>query len=86
MSIELPASATIADAKALFDRLGDGAEAVDAGALQNFDTSAIALLLEARRRAQAKGRGFTVRNAPPKLRELARLYGVESLLSFEETT
>ncbi len=86
MSLALPESATIADARALFDRLGEGPEAIDAGALKNFDTAAISLLLEARRRAQAQGRRFVVCNAPPKLRELARLYGVESLLSFEETT
>lgn len=85
MSLKLPASATLADASALVGRLGDGVESVDCAALQNFDTSAIALLLEARRRAQARGLGFTVVNAPPKLRELARLYGVESLLSFETT-
>jgi phospholipid transport system transporter-binding protein len=52
--------------------------------LQDFDSSTVALLLEARRRAQ--GGAFVVRNAPPKLRELAKLYGVEELLSFDETT
>ncbi len=59
-----------------------GAFTVDATALRNFDTSAIALLLEARRLAQAAGRTFTVRGAPAPLIELSGLYGVDSLLGF----
>jgi phospholipid transport system transporter-binding protein len=54
---------------------------IDARALQTFDTSAIALLLQARRLAQAAGRGLEITGAPAKLAELARLYGVEELLS-----
>ena len=56
-------------------------ERVDASALQAYDSSTIALLLQARRLAQAAGRGFEVIGAPGKLAELARLYGVEELLS-----
>jgi len=40
---------------------------VDASALADFDTSAIAVLLEARRQAQARGLRFVLRAAPPKL-------------------
>jgi len=55
---------------------------VDASALRSFDTAAVAVLLECRRLARAWSKGFEVRGAPPKLGELVRLYGVESLLAF----
>ncbi len=83
MPLQLPASATFGDACQLLAQL-DGADAVDASQLQTFDTSAVALLLEARRRAEARGATFRVTGAPPKLRELARLYGVEELLSLAD--
>jgi len=53
---------------------------VDAAGLQHFDSAALAVLLECQRLAQAWGKGFAVRNAPAKLAELARLYGVDALL------
>jgi len=54
---------------------------VDASGLQRFDSAALAVLLECQRLARAKGRGINVVQPPPKLVELARLYGVEALLS-----
>jgi phospholipid transport system transporter-binding protein len=83
--LQLPASATLADTASLWRALDGSADIVDASALRSFDTSAIALLLEARRRAEARGAGFAVRGAPPKLVELARLYGVDELLSLQTT-
>ena len=59
---------------------GSGPVQVDAGALQVYDTSTVALLLQLRRLAQAAGRPFTLQAAPDKLVQLARLYGVEELL------
>lgn len=53
---------------------------VDAAGLQQFDSAALAVLLECQRLALAWGKGFAVRNAPKKLAELARLYGVAELL------
>ncbi len=53
---------------------------VDASGLQHFDSAALAVLLECQRLALAWGKGFAVRNAPAKLIELARLYGVDVLL------
>jgi phospholipid transport system transporter-binding protein len=53
---------------------------VDASALRDFDSAALALLLECARQAKAYRRGFAVRGAPPKLTELAVLYGVDELL------
>ena len=89
----LPASLTIAD-------LGQpGAElraveallapdsvriSVDASSLQYFDSSAIALLLEAQRQARAIGRSMSVHAAPTALVELATLYGVVDLLGLAE--
>ncbi|MCW5610390.1 MAG: STAS domain-containing protein [Rubrivivax sp.] len=87
--MKLPATATLDETAALAQALpaeiaaGSGTLTVDASALATFDSSAIALLLQARRLAQAAGRGFAVHGAPPKLAELATLYGVVELLSLE---
>lgn len=53
---------------------------IDASPLQQFDTSALAVLLECERLSQAWGKRFSVRQAPPKLAALAKLYGVDQLL------
>ena len=81
--MELPATATLAEACGLLQALGEDTERIDASALTVFDTSALALILEARRRAQARGKTLVVHGAPPKLLQLAKLYGVEELLSFD---
>jgi phospholipid transport system transporter-binding protein len=89
--MQLPATATLDKAAELADTLpaavasGTGVLRIDASALQAYDSSTIALLLQARRLAQAAGRGFEVVGAPAKLAELARLYGVEELLSLIPT-
>ncbi|CAD5372607.1 STAS domain-containing protein [Rubrivivax sp. A210] len=91
-SLQLPASATLEQAAALAETLpeavasGTGVLSVDASALQAFDTSTIALLMQARRLAGAAGRGFELVGAPAKLAELARLYGVEELLSLSSSS
>jgi phospholipid transport system transporter-binding protein len=53
---------------------------VDASNLTQFDSSALAVLLECHRLADAGGKPFELRNPPPKLAALARLYGVDTLL------
>jgi hypothetical protein len=53
---------------------------VDGSALQVYDTSTVALLLQLRRLAQAAGRPFELQAPPAKLVQLAQLYGVEELL------
>lgn len=83
-TVQLPAAATLEQAVALLAQLGEAPEVVDASTLQSFDSSAVALLLEASRRAQAGGKRCVVRGAPPKLRALAQIYGVDELLSFED--
>jgi phospholipid transport system transporter-binding protein len=52
----------------------------DAGALDRFDSSALAVLLDCRRDALAQGKSFAVARMPARLRELASVYGVEGLL------
>ena len=84
----LPATLTAREARntlrmlkqALEKEGGDAVAVVDASPLQRFDSSALAVLLELDRMAQAWGRGFAVRSAPGKLVALARLYGVDALL------
>jgi len=61
--------------------LSQTAEVVaDASALQEFDSSALAVLLACRREALAVGKAFAVRGAPARLGQLARLYGVVDLI------
>ena len=58
-----------------------GPQAVaDASALQQFDSSALAVLLECRREALTLGKAFAVAHMPQRLRDLAALYGVGELL------
>lgn len=59
---------------------GETTVVADAGALQRFDSSALAVLLETRREALALGKSFSVARLPPRLRDLAGLYGVAQLL------
>ena len=53
---------------------------VDASALQVFDSSALAVLLECRRNALAAQQPFAVLGLPDALAGLAKLYGVAELL------
>ncbi|AMO23792.1 STAS domain-containing protein [Ramlibacter solisilvae] len=82
----LPAELTHEQALACSRMLAQGlrsqAEPVvvaDAGALKDFDSSALAVLLECRREALAAGKTFAVARMPQRLRELATLYGVAEL-------
>lgn len=69
--------------KVALEQEGEGDVVVDAGALVRFDSSALAVLIECRRLAQAWGKRFSTRALPPKLGELARVYGIDELLSAE---
>jgi len=87
MALKLPAAVTLEHAPGLLAQLaaavgaaGAGPLVIDAAAVTEFDTSALALLLEARRQGAAHGFACELRGAPPKLMELAALYGVESML------
>jgi phospholipid transport system transporter-binding protein len=54
--------------------------AIDGSQLQRFDSSALAVLLECERLAQAWGKRFEVRRLPEKLIGLAKVYGVHEAL------
>jgi phospholipid transport system transporter-binding protein len=88
--MQLPAQLNLAKAGAALVQLraalaqASGATfKVDASAMAEFDTSALAVLLEGRRIARQRGIGFEVEAPPPKLRQLAALYGVQELLGLQ---
>jgi phospholipid transport system transporter-binding protein len=83
----LPAELTHSQAVACCRMLVQGlrsqpepAVVADAGGLERFDSSALAVLLECRREALAAGKTLSISHMPPRLRELATLYGVAQLL------
>ena len=83
--IALPATVTMNDAGATRAALALQLAAaelpvIDASGLQVLDTAALAVLLDCRRQAQALGRSLRITGVPPKLLQLAQLYGVEALL------
>ena len=53
---------------------------IQAGALSDFDSSALAVLLGCRREAESLSKSLQFKQFPAKLRELALLYGVSDLL------
>ena len=84
----LPADLTRSQASACLQMLVQGLRAltdkdmvVDAGALERFDSSALAVLLELRRESQAQGKTLSIRSLPVRLRDLATVYGIGELLS-----
>ena len=85
-SIALPATLTLADASAtlagLLEAIGsDPTPVLDATGLQNLDSAAVAVLLQCRRSALAAGKDLQIVGAPPKLAQLAQLYGVDGLIA-----
>ena len=84
--LKLPAVLTHAQASGFFRTAGQEMSpqpkeiVVDASALQQFDSSALAILLECRRQALAAGKAFAVLGAPERLLQLAGVYGVAALI------
>ena len=81
--LRLPAVLVHAQAERCRRQLADAMAAMqdrvlllDASGLEQFDSSALAVLLACRRQAQALGRSLQIQGMPDKLRELAALYGV----------
>jgi phospholipid transport system transporter-binding protein len=54
---------------------------IDFADITGVDSSAVALLLEWRRQAEARSKTLEFVNLPPNLLALARLYGVEDLIA-----
>jgi phospholipid transport system transporter-binding protein len=85
--MQLPDTVTLAQAASLLPQLeaavasASGHFVMDASRLATFDTSALALMLQGRRLAEARGLRFELNALPAQLRELAVLYGVAELLS-----
>ncbi len=84
--LSLPATLTQDHARACLEQLTEGVQAeaaqvvVDAARLRQFDSSALAVLLELRRECARAGKRFAVQGLPQRLRDLAALYGIEGLL------
>ena len=84
-AIAMPARVTMSEARATLAQLqpllqAAGAPVIDASPLHELDSAAVALLLECRRQAAARGLQLQVTGAPTKLSQLAQLYGVAELL------
>lgn len=86
-TLTLPAQLTLPQARAVLEALLQALRTqtqaqwvCDASALQVFDSSALAVLLECRRHALAAGKTFAVQALPPALAGMAALYGVAELL------
>jgi phospholipid transport system transporter-binding protein len=67
---------------ALLARLSQGGDAVlDASALTQFDSSALAVVLACRRAVLAQGGQLRVTGLPERAQALAQVYGVSELLA-----
>ena len=65
----------------LLERLAQGGDAVlDASALTQFDSSALAVVLACRRAVLAQGGTLRVTGLPERAQALAKVYGVSELL------
>jgi len=89
-ALALPATLIQAQAQSVADglvasllaRLAQGGEAVlDASALTQFDSSALAVVLACRRAVLAQGGQLRVTGLPERAQALAKVYGVSELLS-----
>ena len=88
--LALPATLLQAQAQAVADglvsalraRLSQGGDAVlDASALTQFDSSALAVVLACRRAVLAQGGQLRVTGLPERAQALAQVYGVSELLA-----
>ena len=88
-SVALPAVLMQAQAQAVTNELApllsacvsEGGEAVlDASALTQFDSSALAVILACRRAVLARGAQLRVTGLPERAQALAQVYGLSALL------
>ena len=88
-SVALPAQVMQAQAQSvanslvqlLLVRVREGREAVlDASALNQFDSSALAVVLACRRAVMSQGAALHVQGLPARAQALAQVYGVAELL------
>ena len=91
VSLSMPAVLTHREAPACLrdwvQRLpSQGEVLLQAGALQRFDSSALAVLLALQRAALGRGCRVQVRDLPLQAHQLARVYGIESGLGLRVST
>ena len=83
VQLSLPSSLTAANAVEVLQQLrqqaGQNSVQLDAASLQQFDSAALALLLDLKRNL-ATGAQLQVTHVSARLQELAQLYGVGELL------
>jgi len=86
----LPATLTMGEARTALAMLEqalrrepDADIQLDASSLQQFDTAALAVLLECQRLAHVWGKALAIRHTPPKLAALAKLYGVDGVMRMD---
>ena len=85
---QLPAQLTHAQAATVAQQLGALARTqpsllIDASFLQQFDSSALAVLLTGLREAAQQQHALTVSGLPAKALALARVYGIQDLLELQ---
>jgi len=85
--LALPQELTCTQANACLVTLEQGLKAhsgpdvvVDASPLSRFDSAALAVLLEFRRRCVASNKSLSLQGLPQRLADLAALYGILELL------
>lgn len=84
-TVALPQRVTMGEARAALADIGARlaaapAPVLDASGLVELDSAALAVLLDCRRQVLARGGTLQITGAPPKLQQLATLYGVAELL------
>lgn len=77
-NLTIPQAARLLEAGRQF--VGSGDALFDLAAVEQIDSSGIAVILGWLRAAQAAGHSVKVANAPQSLRSIAKLYGVEEIL------
>ncbi|MCK6425686.1 MAG: STAS domain-containing protein [Burkholderiaceae bacterium] len=89
--IALPERLTHREAEATLQQLCDALDrqqagepwGVDVAPLRQFDSSALVVLLGLRRHADARGQVCRLTGVPPRLGQLAQVYGVRELLALD---
>ncbi len=86
MAFKLPAQLKMAEAAstaaAAVRAVAQGERQIDCSGLQAFDSSALSVLLAAKRAlpAASQAEGLRIEGYPEKLQQLAQLYGINTLL------
>jgi len=74
------ATATLAEMLRALSAEPSNSVVVDVSALERFDSTALAVLLELRRAALQAGKTLALQAMPQRLQNLAALYGIAELL------